>query len=179
MIVRAGALGGVLVAVAVAVTTSPAPAQEAAAQHGAHPSDAQPSGNGLRGLLPRVRLFCSPCFDSYAQELWVRSLRWERTSIDEGWTRRRGVMFVPPVPVEQPRGTGLPEQPSSTESYPELVINGATFDPATVYVRLGDEWVNVAITLGLDGRRALPTLPAYIQVQQAPIPGEPIGEWGR
>lgn len=186
----------VLAAVAISAGAPVAGAQDAgaqaatSAQDAGTPAAAQESGGGLRGLVPRVRLFCGPCFDGYAQEVWVRSLRWEQTAPEDGWTRRRGAMFVPPVPAElsapagpggaAQSGTAAPsERPADPERAPTLLINEAVFDPATVYVRHGDEWVNVAITLGLPGRRALPTLPPYIQVQQAPIPEEPRGEWGR
>lgn len=162
---------GLVIVLALGIASVPAGAQEAGAGADAVTQDAaQKAGGGLRGLVPRVRLFCAPCFDEYAQEVWVRSLRWEGADDADTWTRRRGAMFVPPVPP-------LPQ--GSADWAPALLINGAAFDPVTVYVRHGDEWVNVAIALELPGRQALPTLPSYISVQQAPIPEEPRGEWGR
>ena len=167
MIVRTGAVVRIAIVMALAAAAIPAAAQAPGVSE---------SGHGLRGLVPRVRLFCGPCFDEYAQEVWVRSLRWERTAIEDGWTRPQGAMFVPPL---QPEPAVQLERRIAPERTPMIVINDAVFDPATVYVRHRDEWVNVAIALGLAGRRALPTLPPYIPVQQAPIPEEPRGEWGR
>ena len=121
----------------------------------------------LRGLIPRIRLFCAPCFDRYAQELWVRSLWWNDTPRDDRWYRARGAMYVPAIPE------------SLTDDMLELKINGTSFDPATVYVFLEGEWVNLAWSIGLPTSRALPSIPPYIPVQAAPIPGEPRGDWGR
>ena len=119
----------------------------------------------LRGLVPRVRLFCSPCFDDYAQELWVRSIGWPGDTPERTWTRSRGAMWV----VEPPTG----------EAAPRVLINGSAFDPTIVYVFTDGEWVNLAVLLGLPPHRALPTLPGYIQVEAAPIRGDPTGDWGR
>jgi hypothetical protein len=76
-------------------------------------------------------------------------------------------MYVPAIPEY------------STENSRDLIINGTGFDPATVYVFVEGQWVNLAWYIGLPTSRALPSLPPYIPVQAAPIPDEPTGAWGR
>ena len=128
----------------------------------------------IRGLVPVVRLFCAPCLDRYAQELYPRSLWWELRDIDqatvtrsERWNRRRtGALTIPPPIVV----------PSDSSEHLVLMIDGAVFYTEHVYVRVAEVWVNLAWYLGLPQDRALPTLPGYIRVERAPPRGEPDAE---
>lgn len=130
--------------------------------------------------IPRIRVFCSPCIDSYAQEIVPRSVAWASRGIlnrdrdatngseaatPPGWRREDGALRI-----------ARPSLASNDQQILRLLIDGGAFDPATVYVLVDESWQNLAILFGLAADRALPTLESYIPVQRAPLQGHVPGE---
>jgi hypothetical protein len=131
--------------------------------------------------IPRIRVFCSPCIDSYAQEIFPRSVAWGSDRVDAavapGWRREDGALRIArPFTVERGAPDGAGRTGAEARSAATLLIDGGAFDPATVYVFVDDSWQNLAILFDLPAERALPTLESYIPVQRAPIQGHLPGE---
>jgi hypothetical protein len=124
-----------------------------------------------------IRLFCSPCFDRYAQELRVDDLRWDRADgadqvePEGGWTAPGAPgRAVASGSVGADRGATVDPGVDVADPAPQwfLVADGTSLDPAIVYVRVDGEWINLAVLAGLPAPGALPVLPAYITVSPPP-----------